>query len=391
MLMMLPLVLCSPSLRGGTPAQPDFNCDGQPEGAYDPVKLSNSNGTTQATLIRYGATLTHLVFASGKRGPVDVVLGWDDPREYCASPQHTYFGATIGRVCNRIKNGSFELEGKEYRTPLNEAGLDTLHGGWKGFDRRVFDVVAKSNNSVTFQYISPDGEEGFPGTVTLQVTHTITEDDQWLISYNATTDKDTVLALTNHAYFNLNGNVDNTPTVMEHVMAMPTGDKFVKVDAELLPTGVVAPVAEAPALDFREGKALGRDIDQGTVTPKGGYDNAWVFSGWSPDAALEDSPVLVEVHTPLTGIGLRMRTTEPSVQIYSGNFLNGTDPATRIPRKQSQTFGTEPQFYQYRGAFTLEAQHYPDSVRVPQFPSVVLRKDAVYTQHTSYQLFAHTG
>jgi len=391
-LVMLPVGFCSPaSLRGTTSAPPDFACDAQPQGAFEAIELSNSARTTRATLIRYGATLTHLVFAGGRKGPVDVVLGWDDAREYCASPQHTYFGATIGRVANRIGHGSFELEGKEYRTPLNEDGFDTLHGGWKGFDRRVFDVVAKTGNSVTLQYISPDGEEGFPGTVTLQVTHTVTEDDEWLISYNATTDEDTVLALTNHAYFNLNGNVENTPTVMEHIMKVPTGDKYVEVDAKLLPTGVVAPVADAPALDFRSGKALGRDIDQGTVTPMGGYDNAWLFSGWSPDAPLRESPVLVEVHTPLTGIGLRMRTTEPSVQIYSGNFLNGTDPATRIPRKRSQSFGMETQFYQWRGAFTLEAQHYPDSVRVPQFPSVVLRKGEVYTQHTGYQLFSHRG
>jgi len=384
--LLLPVGLCGAALRGASPAQPDFNCDGQPQGAYEPIEIGNALGTTRATFIRYGATLTHLVFSGGEHGPVDVVLGWDDPREYCASPQHTYFGATIGRVANRISHGSFKLDGKTYNTPLNEAS-DTLHGGWQGFDRHVFEVLEVNSSSVTFQTVSPDGEEGFPGNVTARVTHTITEADEWQISYVATTDRDTVVAMTNHAYFNLNGNVNNTPTVLEHVLKIPSGGRYVEVGSDLLPTGVVASVAEAPFMDFREAKSIGRDIDRGTATPQGGYDNAWVFGDSPSKVPLSERPVAVEVYTPLTGIGVRMKTDQPSVQIYSGNFLNGTDPSTRIPRKRSQSFGSEPQFYQWRGAFTLEAQQYPDSVNHPQFPSTLLRQGEVYTQRTSYQFF----
>jgi len=393
-LCLAPLLLSSVgqcALRGKHAAQDvDFNCDGQPEGAFEAVTLSNKQGTLRAAFIPYGATLTHLVFSNGAHvdHPVDVVLGWDDAKKgYCEAKggRHTYFGATIGRVANRIAHGSFRVDGVKYRSPLNEKDYDTLHGGFLGFDRRVFRVFNQTANSVTFEYVSPDGEEGFPGKLTLQVTHTITDQNEWKLHYHAWADKDTPVALTNHAYFNLNGNINNTATVLEHVMSIPTGDRFVEVDDHLLPSGVLGSVSNASYLDFRTAKQIGRDIDQGKVTPLGGYDNAWVFKDWNKTNRTEQA--LVEVSSSLTGIGLRMFTDQPSVQIYSGNFLNGTDPELRIPRKRSQSFGTEPQYYQWRGAFTLEAQHYPDSLHHNSFPTIILKKGDVYTQDTTYQLF----
>merc|ERR1712176_473571 len=178
---------------------------------------------------------------------------------YCEAQdgKHTYFGATIGRVANRIAQGTFAVDGETYHTPLNENSVDTLHGGFMGFDRRAFSVVNKTRSSVTFEYTSADGEEGFPGNLTVQVTHTITDQDEWKLHYRAQADKNTPVALTNHAYFNLNGNINNTATVLEHVMKIPTGDQYVDVDSELLPTGILGSVDHASYLDFRTPKKIG--------------------------------------------------------------------------------------------------------------------------------------
>ena len=184
----------------------------------------------------------------------DVVLGWDDPTQYCASAQHTYFGATIGRVANRITNGTIRVGGRVYHLPLNEKGFDTLHGGWVGYDRRVWSVVHRSDASVTFSRVSWDGEMGFPGRLEINVTHSITETNEWTLRYAARADAETVLSMTNHAYFNLNANLNNTPTVLRHTVAMPTADRFVEVtppDAQgrgLLPTGKVGEGPCEPAL-----------------------------------------------------------------------------------------------------------------------------------------------
>jgi aldose 1-epimerase len=352
--------------------------------------IRNAAGTLEATFIPYGATLTHLVFLGGSHvaGPVDVVLGWDDAVQYCACKAHTYFGATIGRVANRIAQGRFTLGGREHHLPLNEKDFNTLHGGMKGFDRRVFNIVNHTTSSVTFEYESPDGEEGFPGTLKVQVTHTITDKNEWQLRYHATSDNDTPVALSNHAYFNLNGNVNSTPTVLEHVMSIPEGKKYLEVDAHLLPTGKIAPVEDTPFLDFTAPKPLGRDIDQGSVTSQGGYDNAYVLDSWTPGRRPEDLPVALQVQTPVTGIGMRVRTDQPSLQIYSGNFLNATDPEQRIRRKRSQSIGSEPQYYNWRGALVVEAQQLPDSLHHAKFPSIILRTGEAYNQFTSYEFFA---
>jgi aldose 1-epimerase len=368
----------------GQPTAPtDFNCSSQPAGTFDRITIKNSKGL-EASFIRYGATLTNLIFPDDKGAPRDLVLGFEDTKGYCdfggKTPNHPYFGATIGRVANRISKGTFELDGVTYHTPLNDHGYDTLHGGWVGYDRRVWTVASRSPASVTFSLFSADGEMGFPGDVWINVTHSITENDEWTLQYEAKAgSKTTILAMTNHAYFNLNANVDGATTVLEHELTMPTVGSFVEVDpVHLLPTGVVGSVDDAKFLDFRKGKAVGKDIDQGNVSPLGGYDNAFVFSGWD-GKAMED---VVTVRSPKTGISMVMSTDQPSVQIYTGNFLNATD-ATQIPRKTSQ--GGPDQYYHWRGAITFEAQHYPDSIHFPHFPSTILGTGQVYTQSTSYR------
>jgi len=360
-----------------------FNCSSQPDGAFTHVVLKNSKGM-EAKMIPYGATMTHLVVPDAWEGWRDVLLGWDDAVKYCSSPQHTYFGATIGRVANRIANCSFELDGQVYNVSCNEKDFDTLHGGVVGWDRQVWTLVNHTSNSVTWEYFSPDGEMGFPGDVSVRVSHTITEDNEWSIKYDAVAgDKKTVVAMTNHAYFNLNANVANVPTVVEHVLEIPNGKKSLAVteapDYHLIPTGKVLSIGAGSPMDFTKPKRLGNDIDAGTVTADGGYDNAWIF-----DPAPSGVEHVVTLSSPLTGIKLEMFTDQPSVQIYTGNFLNGTGD-TAIPRKASQSYGKGPQYYQYRGAITLEAQGYPDAVHHHNFPSVRLDAGGRYAQTTTYK------
>jgi aldose 1-epimerase len=305
---------------------------------------------------------------------------------YCSNAEHTYFGATIGRIANRVKNCEFPLDGKTYKLSCNEKEYDTIHGGEVGFDRRVWTSVHQTPSSVTWAYSSPDGEMGFPGDLAVNVTHTITEDNTWEITYSATTETKTVVAMTNHAYFNLNANIDNTLTVVGHTMSIPTGKILQQVttapDYHLIATGKSNPIDSGSVWDFyTKPKLIGEDIDKGSVTALGGYDNAWIFSDWKPGMA---SRAVVTVESPKTGIKLVMKTDQPSVQIYTGNFLNGTDPALRLLRKKSQSFGSDPQYYHWRGAFTLEAQQWIDAVNNPDFPSVVIEKGNSYSQSTAY-------
>ena len=200
--------------------------------------------------------------------------------------------------------------------------------------------------------------------------------------------------MTNHAYFNLNANLHNTPTVLEHTLSMPTATRILEVsgapDYHLIPTGRIDTIAPGSPHDFVfETKKLGKDIDRGDVSARGGYDNAWIFMddgdgdgvGWKPGGPVRRVATLF---SPLTGIGLEMHTDQPSVQVYTGNWSNGTDPALRIRRKKSQSFGPEPQYYHWRGAVTLEAQMYPDAVHHDNFPSIELRPGGRYVQRTSY-------
>jgi galactose mutarotase-like enzyme len=249
-----------------------WNCTTQPAGAFAPIRLTNARGT-ELRILPYGGTATHFIVKDANGQPRDILLGFDDYTQYCANAVHPYFGATIGRVANRIANCSFTLEGTTYHTPCNEAspvdGNDTLHGGTVGFDRRVWTISSSTASSVRLSYFSPDGEEGFPGDVHVNVTHTLTPEDAWTIEYSAaTTSAVAVASLTNHAYWNLNSNVNGTATILEHELFADAG-RYLVVDSALLPTGAVGDVRDAFWLDFQRPKPVGRDIRNGTVTPTG--------------------------------------------------------------------------------------------------------------------------
>jgi aldose 1-epimerase len=368
--------LTAAAAAAATAAPPDpYNCAGlAAQGAFTPYELSNGDGLT-LRFIPYGATVTN-IFVRGRDGAFrDVVLGFDDPTQYCnATQEHPYFGALIGRVANRIANGTFTLTQASgpvtYNTPINEpANNDTLHGGTIGYDRRLWSVQQVDAMTAVLTLDSPDGEMGFPGDVSVQVTYSVSNDNTWEIDYKATSNTlNTVVSLTQHTYFNLNGCAAG---IVEHTLSMPTATQYVVVDEHLIPTGDVEPVT--PVLDFTKTKVIGKDIANGTVTPTGGYDNAWVFSNWQPS-----SPSVVPqvtAYSPLSGIQMVLSTDQPSVQFYSGNFLDST-----IPKKADQGPGT----YDRWMAIALEAQHYPDSVHHPNFPSIVLQKGQTYAQTTRY-------
>ena len=341
--------------------------DGTPVDAYT---LTNSNGVV-AKVITYGATLTELHVPDIKGVSADVVLGFagmSEPSGYL-SPKDPYFGATVGRYANRIAKGKFTLDGKEYTLALNN-GPNSLHGGKKGFDKVVWKAEPVPNSdgeSVRFTYTSADGEEGYPGTLTTTVTYSLTDKNELILDYKATTDKDTVLCLTNHTYFNLAG--EGSGDVLDHVVVL-NADKFLPVDDTLIPTGELKDVKGTP-LDFTNPTPIGQRIDQVPGGPPKGYDHCYVVNGQAgtlrPAAKVTD---------PKSGRVLEMLSTEPGVQLYTGNFLDGS------------VIGIGGKTYPQHGAFCLEAEHYPDSPNHPAFPSVVLKPGETYTQTTVYKFSA---
>jgi len=382
----LPFALLAVLAQCAFAQAPSFNCSSQPPGAFTRITLTNALGMS-LSLIPYGATITNIVFPAAN-GPIDLLLGWDDAVQYCNGSSHPYFGASIGRIANRIANGSFTLNGQTYTTPLNEVsafGGDTLHGGWVGTDRRVWDVVSVTASAAVLQYVSSDGEEGFPGEVTSRVAYALTDDNEWTIDWLATTTSPVaVCSPTNHAYFNLAANIRGETTVLDHVLTMPNAGHFVGTDMTLIPTGAVLSVDDYPAMDFTAGKPIGRDLNS-TVLPYPGYDTAFVLTPKAAKrgstAASADLPLAASIYSPLSGVGMEVFTDAPSVQVYSGNFLDST-----IPRKASQ--GGPSATYAKYGAVTFETQMYPDALHHASFPSVVLVPGAPYTQKSVYHFYS---
>ena len=320
------------------------------------------NGTMTVKVTTYGAIITSIEVPdkAGKIG--EVTLGFDTLEGYIKG--HPYFGATVGRVGNRIANGKFKLNGKEYTLATNN-GPNALHGGLKGFDKVIWkaeDVSGPEGPAVRMTYVSKDGEEGYPGTLTSKVTFRVAAHNELQIDYEATTDADTPINLTNHTYFNLSG--PNSGTILHHEL-MLAADQYTPTDATLIPTGEIAKVEGTP-LDFRKAKTIGADIQKIKADPPG-YDHNFVLN-----AQAERKPIMAQVYDPQSGRELIMRTTEPGVQFYTGNFLDGS------------VVGKGGAYKQY-GAFCLEAQHFPDSINKPNFPSAVLKPGQVYKQWTSYQ------
>ena len=321
--------------------------------------LTNNKGT-QVTITNYGATITSFVTADKTGAKNSIVLGFNKLDGYLAKPP--YFGATIGRYGNRIGKATFKLDGTTYNLKANN-GKNHLHGGDKGFDKVVWDVApfADSATSITLNYLSKDGEEGYPGNLKVGVTFTLTNENELSINYTAETDKPTVLNLTNHSYFNLTGSVANT--ILDHIM-MIDADKYTPVDDGLIPTGELKAVAGTP-FDFTTPTKIGARID----SVKGGYDHNYVLNKTGKSLSM-----VAVVTDSMSGRKLEVFTKEPGLQFYTGNFLDGkikTDDGKPIIQHT---------------AFCLETQHFPDSPNKPSFPSVVLRPGEKYETTTTYKV-----
>jgi aldose 1-epimerase len=326
--------------------------------------LKNKNNM-QVAITNYGARVVSLLVPDKNGKITDVVVGFDNVKDYTEGGD-TYFGAVVGRYGNRIAKGKFKLDGKEYTLATNN-GPNHLHGGNKGFSRVVWDARQPNDSTLVLTYVSKDGEEGYPGNLTSKVMYTVTGNNEIKIAYEATTDKKTVVNLTNHSYFNLNG--QGSGTINNHIM-MINADKFTPVDSTLIPTGKIAPVANTP-LDFRSPTAIGSRInDTSNIQLKygKGYDHNFVLNKNS-GAELNKA---AEVEGDASGIVMDVYTKEPGVQFYGGNFMNGSH-TIKSGKKDD-----------YRTAFCLETQHYPDSPNHPQFPSTTLEPGKTYTTETVY-------
>ena len=328
-----------------------------------------SNGKITAKISTYGGIVTEL-HAPDKNGKsADVVLGFDSLEGYLAG--HPYFGAITGRYANRIAKGKFTIDGKEYSLAVNN-GPNSLHGGLKGFDKVVWkaeETTANGQPALKMTRTSPDGEEGYPGNLTVSVTYSLTPKNGLRIDYSATTDKPTVLNLTNHSYFNLAGPAAGT--ILDHELTL-AADEFTEVDDNLIPTGKLGKVAGTP-LDFTKSTAIGARIGQIPGEP-GGYDHNFVVKG--ARAGAKEPVFTAKVKDPKSGRVLNVYTTEPGVQFYTGNFLDGT------------LKGKGGVVYKKNQAFCLEAQHYPDSPNHAGFPSTRLNPGETYTQTTIYEFSA---
>ncbi len=330
----------------------------------DLYTLRNTAGMT-VKISNYGGTVVSLT-APDKAGTyADVVLGMDSLAGY--EKGVPYFGALIGRYGNRIANGKFTLDGKPYTLAVNNSP-NALHGGLKGFDKVLWTATPVDGNepALKLAYVSKDGEEGYPGNLSVEVTYTLQKDNALRIDYQATTDKATVLNLTNHSYFNLTGDADNT--ILNHDL-MLNADRFLPVDKGLIPTGELKPVA-GTVFDFTKPTEIGQGIsDSSDVQIKlgGGYDHAWILKEGGTGLKLAAT-----VHEPKSGRYMEVRTTEPAIQFYTGNFLDGT------------LTGKGGVVYKKRSALCLETEHYPDSPNHPAFPTTVLQPGKTYQTTTVY-------
>ncbi|MBP1636262.1 MAG: galactose-1-epimerase [Acidobacteria bacterium] len=347
--------------------------------AVELYTLTNHHGMV-AKVMTYGATLTELHVPDAAGRTANVVLGYDRLEPYLAGVP--YFGATVGRVGNRIAGAEFALDGKTYRLAAND-GPNHLHGGRKGFDKVVWraeEVASPSGPAVRFSYRSPDGEEGYPGTLDVSVTYTLTDANELRLDYTASTDKATPINLTNHSYWNLAG--DGSGDILGHVMTI-AADRMTRVNERLIPTGEIAPV-KGTAWDFNAPTPIGARIRQVPGGPPVGYDHNYALrkeaggrhqpAGSRGDALVPE--LAARVVEPKSGRTMEVLTTEPGMQFYSGNFLDGT-----LKNREGVP-------YTQYSAFCLETQHFPDSVHHPDFPSTILRPGTAFASTTIHR-FGH--
>ena len=339
--------------------------DGKPVDLYT---LTNSNGL-EVRAMTYGGIIVSMRVPDRKGKLADVVLGHDDFDGYLVNPP--YFGAIVGRYANRIANGTFTLDGVKYTLPKND-GQNTLHGGLIGFNKVIWDAKEFKNEKgvgVAFNYLSKDGEEGFPGNLKVKVSYTLTNENQLIIDYEATTDKGTPINLTQHTYFNLAG--EGNGDILGHEV-MLNADRFTPADKTLIPTGEIRPVKGTP-LDFTTPATIGSRINDNyeQLVIGHGYDHNFVIKRKDNSLTLA-----ARAREPNSGRVLEVYTTEPAVQLYSGNFLDGT-----IVGKQGHA-------YKKRDGFCLETQHFPDSPNHPDFPSTILRPGTTFRSQTVFKFSA---
>lgn len=325
------------------------------------ISLVNKLGA-EAHIINQGAKLVSLVVPS-QGGWVDVVIGHDSIQDYLSS-EEAYFGAICGRYANRIARGKFSIDGQEYSLAVNN-GPNALHGGLRGFNSVVWDIVAETSSEVTLRYISPDGEEGYPGTLSVDVTYKLTDENELCIDYKATTDKSTVINLTNHAYFNLSG--DGDPSVHDHVLEL-AAKHYLPTDNTAIPLGQPEQVAGTP-FDFTTPHTIGERIDTpiDQLVWARGYDHTFVL-----DKPLGKLGFAARCYSPKTGVVMQVFTDQPGVQLYTGNWMSGNMRGKHDAR------------YPARAALCLETQHYPDSPNRPEYPSTRLNPGETFTSTTVF-------
>lgn len=357
------LALAVPSTEIKLPSTMSFqeNIDGKQTNLY---LLKNKNNM-QAAITNYGGRLVSLLVPDKEGRLTDIVVGFDSVLQYKTSTE-PYFGATIGRYGNRIAKGKFMLDGKEYSLAANN-GVNHLHGGKMGFQYVVWDANQIGDSVLELTYFSKDMEEGYPGNLQVKVTYLLTDANELKLSYEATTDRKTVVNLTNHAFFNLNG--QGSGTINNHLL-MINADYYTPVDATLIPTGKIEPIANTP-FDFRQPTRIGAGVDAENEQIKNGlgYDHNFVLNR-APGKAMNAAAT---VSGDQSGIVMEVLTEEPGLQFYGGNFMQSKNHI-KGGRKDD-----------FRTAFCLETQHFPDSPNQPSFPSTVLEPGKIYSTHTVYK------
>jgi aldose 1-epimerase len=366
----LPQTPAPASHPGVTHAATGVTVDGK---TIEEYTLKNSHGI-EVHAITYGGIIRSLKVPDRSGAIADIVLGFDTPQGYLSDPPPPYFGAIIGRYGNRIAKGQFTLDGHVYTLAKNN-GPNSLHGGNRGFDKVVWIAEGRqtaAGPAVTFSRTSPDGEEGYPGNLQVGVTYTLTDKNELIVDYHATTDKATPVNLTQHSYFNLAG--EGTGDILSHEL-MINADRYTPVDDTLIPTGQLAPVDGTP-FDFRHPTAIGARInaDDPQIKKGPGYDHNWVLNRGAASGA--EVVLAARLTDPKSGRSMEIRTTEPGLQFYSGNFLDGT-----IKGKGGHVYGK-------RSALCLETQHFPDSPNHANFPSTILRPGQTYESRTVFQFSA---
>ncbi|NDV83981.1 galactose mutarotase [Bacteroides sp. 51] len=336
--------------------------DGKPVSLYT---LDSGKGLT-VQVTNFGLRVVSIWAADRDGKYADVAVGYENIDRYINNGGERFMGCIVGRYANRIAKGQFELDGVTYQLPINNNG-QTLHGGLKGLDMVVWDVNEVTPNSILFSYTSPDGDEGFPGELKIDVKYSLTTDNGLKIEYKATTDKPTVVNLSNHSFFNLKG--DSNGTITDHILTINAG-KTTPVDSVLIPTGELAPVDGTP-FDFRTPTAIGEriNVDDAQLKNGLGYDHNWVLDRKSAN----DVELAVTLYEPASGRVMEVYTDQPGVQFYSGNFFDG-----KAKNKYGKAIG-------YREALALETQKFPDSPNHPDFPSTRLNPGETYTHTCIYK------